>query len=740
MTNPTFRAVRSALPILLALGSPFGLLAATTQISESQLASAYMDRNNPEALRAATIPKVQRSTPARRDSLQPLDDSQDTLPARIREALAPVDDTTPRRYGLRLFQEANPELFGAASGAVGPEYGLGPGDELVLTLWGDRESRMVQSIDRDGQVAFEGVGTLSLSGKTLAQAEALLKARMAKVYSGMGGTQHMDLTLGKLKRIRVFVVGEARKPGAYFLSGNTSILSALYMAEGPSMLGSERRIFVRRGSREVGIDLYGLLFDGKRPAEDALQDGDVVRVPAHGPLVTVRGAVKREGIYEMLPDEKPGLLLKYTGGLLAGAADQGLGVTRLYPNGRRDDLLYPSPSQLVSGADAPSFMDGDDVVVHAGHDPSRTSVAATGSVRFPGGYPWTEGMTAADLLRFAGGPDDSAFDGRILVKRTDSLGTLQVLRAPMSSCASILLSRGDTLLVFNRRKMSDTDSVLISGAVRQPGVYRFRDGITVKDLILQAGGFLPSAEFGKVRLEEGRRDSSVATTTWLALDSSLGAAAADTPLEPGQHLAVPWNPRWYVPEAVVLKGWVQRPGLYFLKAPGERLSSVLERAGGIKAGGFPRAASFIRARDSVGRVQIDLAKALSEPGSHWDVLLRGGDTLSIPDQPATVRVSGFVNYPTSIMYEKGRSWKWYVARAGGYADSADADKIWVRYADGSILSRDYGLEDPDPGSEIVVPKAPPPEKMKTGEKVQIFGSLASTMLTIVTVIVLLKTN
>lgn len=737
MTNQPNRTRSRALKLLLALAtlcaSPL-----VAQLTQEQVA-AYLEQN-PGALRSGSIPKIQRDTPSRRDTSNTIDGATDTLAYDTSRTAKHREDTTLQRYGLRLFQTATPELFGAASGSVGPDYALGSGDELVLTLWGDREARLVQSVDRDGQVSFEGIGTISLAGKTLAQGESALRARLARVYSGMGSTQHMDLTLGKLKRIRVFVVGEAQKPGAYFLSGNTSILSALYMAKGPSPLGTERKILVRRGTREFSIDLYGLLFEGRRPPEDALQDGDVVRIASHGPLVTVRGAVKRPGIYEMLPEEKPSQLVKYAGGLVAGAADQGMTVSRLYPGGRRDNLLYPSPLAPETAQTATAFSDSDQVLVFAGSDPSRTSVAAMGSVRFPGGYPWTTGMTAADLLTKAGGPDDSAFDGRLLVRRTDSLGRLGILRAPLINCASLLLTPGDTLVVFNRRKMSDSDSVLISGAVRLPGIFRFREGMTVKDLILQAGGFLPSAEFGKVRLEEGHHDSASATTTWLSLDSSLDAQAADTPLDPGQHLAVPWNPRWYVPEAVVLRGWVQRPGLYYLKTPGERLSSVLERAGGIKTGGFARAASFVRARDSVGRVQIDLAKALSKPGSNWDVPLRGGDTLTIPDQPATVRVSGYVNYPTSIMYEKGRSWKWYIARAGGTADSADADKIWVRYADGSILSRDYGLQDPDPGSEIVVPKAPPPEKMKTGEKVQIFGSLASTMLTIVTVVVLLKSN
>lgn len=711
---------------------------------EQQAAAQSYFEKNPDAMRSSSIPVVQRSAPSRNDTNSFTGTDSDTLPRFEQQGESDVakrdEPGELERFGRKLFRMAEPELFGAASGSVGPEYTVGPGDELVLTLWGDRDARMVQTIDRDGQINFEGVGTIGLSGKTLAQAETMLRGRLSKVYSGMGRSQNMDLTLGKLKRIRIFVVGEVERPGAYFLSGNTSILSALYMARGPTKLGTERRIFVRSGGVETSIDLYQLLFDGKRPTGDMLRDGDVVRVPSHGALVTVDGAVKRPAIYEMVPDEPVGNLLKYAGGLLPTAADQGLQVSRYFANGRRDVLLYPSPSQLSSGASAPAFQDGDEVLVHQGRDPSRFTVTAHGSVRFPGGYPWKAGMTAFDLLQAAGGPNDSAFDGRILVNRTDTLGVQKTLRAPMASCSRIVLEQGDTLQVFNRLAMSDTDSIHISGAVRSPGVFRYRAGMTVKDLILEAGGFLSVAEFGRVRLEEAMHDSAAATTRWLQLDSSLSADAADTPLEPGQHLAIPWNPRRYEPEAVFLRGWVQLPGLYYLKAPGERISSVLERAGGIKEGGYARAAIFIRGRDSVGRVQIELTKALSKPGSRWDVPLRGGDTLIVPDKPATVRVSGYVNYPTSIMYEEGRSWKWYVARAGGYADSADEDKVWIRYADGSILSRDYGLKNPDPGSEIVIPQAPPPETMKTGEKVQIFGSLASTMLTIVTVIVLLKTN
>lgn len=734
MTKPF--SGHSARSLFLVFCSALVAGAVSTQLSADEI-SALRKAGSPSLQRSATIPTIQRSVPSRRDTVTSLDDSLDSLPE---HGQMEPDDTGLVRYGLKLFRESSPSLFGAAGGAVGPEYALGPGDELVLTLWGDRESRQVQTIDRDGQVSLEGVGTVSLAGKSLGQAETMLRARLARVYSGMGSSMHMDLTLGKLKRVRVFVVGEARKPGSYFLSGNASILSALYMAQGPSETGTERKVLVRRGSREIAVDLYALLFDGKRPAEDALQDGDVVRVPAHGPLVTVRGAVKRPGIYEMLPDENPAKLLRYVGGLVPGAAEQGVAVSRLFPNGRREVLLYPTPGALAGGTQAPPMQDGDEVIVHMGRDPSLSTVAASGAVRFPGGYPWTPGMTAEALLRLAGGPNDSAFEGRILVKRTDSLGRMLALRAPLVSCGSLLLAGGDSLVVFNRRLMSDTDSVLVSGAVRRPGSFLFREGMTVKDLILEAGGFLPSAEFGRIRLEEGQKDSAMATTTWLALDSSLDALAADTPLDPGQHLAVPWNPRWYEPEAVTLRGWVARPGLYFLKHPGERLSSVLERAGGIKSGGYARAAVFVRGRDSVGRVQVDLEKALAKPGSTWDVPLRGADTLTIPDKPATIRVSGYVNYPTSIMWEKGRSWNWYIARAGGYADSADAGKVWVRYADGSILSRDYGLEDPDPGSEIVVPKAPPPEKMKTAEKVAIFGSLASTLLTVVTVMILLKQN
>jgi protein involved in polysaccharide export with SLBB domain len=410
----------------------------------------------------------------------------------------------------------------------------------------------------------------------------------------------------------------------------------------------------------------------------------------------------------------------------------------LFENGRRDAVFYPDFTNKSAKRDP--FRDGDTAWVSFGREQSRSTVHASGNVRFPGSYPWVSGNTAADLLQTAGGLDDSAYEARIIVLRRDTLGQLWSLRSSAANATSISLIPGDSLRVFNRLLMSDSDSVRISGAVREPGRFPYRRGMTLKDLILLAGGFLPDAEFGKVRLEQSSKDSLGATTRYLALDSSLKADAADQLLEPNQHLAIPYNPRWHKPEEVMIQGWVVRPGLYLLKHPGERLSSVIERAGGLKDGGYAHAAIFTRGRDSVGRVRINLPQALSKPGSKFDIAMRGDDTLRIPDRPATVRVSGWVNYPTAVMYEKGRSWKWYVAQAGGFSDSANTKGVWVRYADGSILSRDYGLDDPDAGAEIVVPKAPPKRELTATEQVQIWSGIVGIAMTVATLVVLVTKN
>lgn len=647
----------------------------------------------------------------------------------------------PRRYVQEIFRNADPNLFASHVGAIGSGYQLGVGDEVILTLWGQKEARYSLVLDRDGQISVEGIGVVSLNGQTLASATDLLRKRLQRIYSGLGsGGVNMDVTMGKLKQVRVFVVGDVVRPGGYLLSGNTSVLAALFHAKGPSDLGSERNLVVSRGGKEHTVDLYDYLFKGKKPVGDVLQDGDVLRVPRRGVTVEVRGDVGRPGLYELAAKEGAKELLGFAGGLNATTAKAPLSVLRLFENGRVDAVTLPTPQDVLAGAAAP-LQDGDIVQVFPGNDPSNSTVSIAGMVRFPGAYPVKEGMTAAELLELGGGLARDAYAERLLLSRRMASGIRQQMRLSAADAASMTLQALDSVTVFDRREMAFRDSVRISGAVVRPGTYVWLPGMSVKDLILKAGGFKLDAEFGNVRVESpifGERKSKV---EYLPLDSSLSTRSADQILLAQSHVEVPFNPLLTRLEMVEVRGWVERPGSYGLRESGERFSSLFERVGGLRPDAYLEGARLIRGDSLAGRIQIDFNKALKDKGGYDDLPLRGGDVIVIPMRPATVTVKGRVNSPRNIVWREGKSWKWYIQQAGGYSDSADEDRVYVRFADGSVQTRDGGISDkPNPGSEVIVPFRKPPEPTTFGEILTGVNAIMATILTGLGIFVLINQN
>ncbi len=662
---------------------------------------------------------------------------RDSFPKRFKSKVDSVQK--PRRYVQELFRSADPSLFASHVGAVGAGYQLGAGDEVILTLWGQKEARYNLVLDRDGQVAVEGIGVVSLNGQNLTSATELLQKRLTRIYSGLkSGGVSMDVTLGKLKQIRVFVVGDVVRPGGYLLSGNTSILAALFHAKGPSDLGSERNVVVTRGNRELTFDLYDYVFKGKKPVGDVLQDGDVVRVPRRGVTVEVRGDVGRAGLYELKSSEGAKELIGFAGGLNATTANAPLTVLRVFENGRLDAVKLPTPSEILAGSHAP-LQDGDIVQVFSGKDPSNQTVAASGMVRFSGAYPFTPGMSAADLLSASGGLARDGYPDRILLSRRLQSGLREQMRFSSENASSLLLQPLDSIIVFDRRDMAFRDSVRITGAVQKPGIYVWQMGMTVKDLILKAGGFKLDAEFGNVRVESpvvGARKSKV---EYLPLDSSLSSKSSDQLLLAQSHVEVPYNPLLTRLEMVEVRGWIERPGSYGLRESGERFSSLFERVGGLRPDAYLEGARLIRGDSLSGRIQIDFKKALEDKGGYDDLPLRGGDVIVIPMRPATVTVKGRVNSPRNIVWRDGKTWKWYIQQAGGYSDSADEDRVYVRYADGTVQTRDGGISDkPNPGSEVIVPFRKPPEPTTFGNVLTGLNTLMATILTGLGIFILLQ--
>lgn len=659
-----------------------------------------------------------------------------------RRFLRARDTVTPDsllRYGRKIFRNADPSMFASFTGAVGANYQLGPGDEMILALWGQKDARYQIVLDRDGQASIEGLGAVSFNGKTLHQAEEMLRKRLSRIYGGLtNGQANMDLTLGKLKRIRVFVVGDVVKPGGYLLSGNTSVLAALYQARGPSDVGTERLVQIHRGGSVTKIDLYDYFFKGKRPVNDVLQDGDVVRVSRKGAIVRARGDVGNPGYYELLPKEGAKDLLEYAGGLNATSATAPLSVLRTFENGRKDAVSLPTPQEILKGSAKAVLQDGDEVLVQPGRDPSQKTVHVRGEVRFPGNYPWSEGVSAGAVLQMAGGPGKEAYLGRGVVERTENNGLRSQLRVTLDPASSLPLQPLDTITVYHRGKLLFQDSVTVSGAVRKPGKFAYRNGMTVKDLILQAGGFLRWAEFGKVRLENLRADNDSIQVEVLDLDSSLSAAAADRSVSAFGHVAVPYNPQYRKMETVTVRGYVVHPGTYALEAPDERLSSLLKRCGGPRPGGYLDAAKLMRAEDSTGRIAVDFPEVLKKPGSITDLPLRDGDTIDVPRRPVTVRVEGRVRRPSNVVWVEGKDWKWYIDMAGGYADSANREGVYVQYANGSIQTRDGGIKtSPNPGAIVNVPMEIP-TPITFGETIGGINAVLATVVAGLTIFVLLN--
>lgn len=649
-----------------------------------------------------------------------------------------AEDLARLRYAQRIFRSANPSLFASHVGAVGSNYQLGPGDQVVLTLWGQKEARYELVLDRSGQISVEGMGLVSLNGLSLREAQALLKNRLTRLYSGMSsGQTSMDLTLGKLRQIRVFVNGDVTAPGSYLLSGNTNVFNALYQAKGPTDLGSERKIEIVRGSSRFEVDLYAYLFKGVRKNRDMLQDGDIVRVPVRGPVVSIQGEVGRPGRYELLPSETAKELLVYCGGLTVNTASQNAMVTRIFQDGRREAVTLPPPAELASGKASAKLNDGDSLFLFKGSDPSRLTVKVGGEVRFPGAYPLRDGMKAQDLVALAGGYTHRVYQGNALLVRTMPDSSRASRSIAVEPASNEVLQPGDSLHFFNRFEFVTPHQVTVSGAVAHPGTFPLDSGMTTRDLILLAGGFVKEADPVNARLEIPKDSAQGAEVRRLVLGLQLDGPDARLELRDGMHIAVSRKVYGGSLDLVVVKGMATYPGSYSLQNSAERISSVLARAGGVRPEGYASGTWLVR--PLIGRIAINVARALSNPGGNDDLVLRGGDTLLVPSRPATVTVSGRVNDPSNIPWREGKSWKWYVSMAGGMTDSADGERVYLRLADGSVQTRDYGIDSlPNPGSEIVVPFRRPPEPIKYTDIIGALGATASLILSAVTIFLLVN--
>jgi protein involved in polysaccharide export with SLBB domain len=688
------------------------------------------------------------------DLALPAEDVVTGIPGEPRRDLPALSRDSIRIFGLEIFARISNQFQPALAGPVDPAYRLGPGDVLVAVLTGDVELSHTIEVTREGFVVIPQVGQLAVSGLTLAELESVLFERLGRVYSGVrrgpGATTQFRLSVSRLRTNQVYVVGDVARPGGYLISGAGTVLTALYLAGGPTPNGSFRRIEVRRAGRPVDtLDLYDYLLRGDNRHDVRLETGDVVFVPVRGVHTQITGAVVRPAIYELATGETLRDLVAAAGGFEPSASLQRVQIDRILAPAERTDagrdrvVLDVSGAQLAEGV-APAFplQPGDRVRVFGIPDRARRFVTVRGNVWFEGRVGFRPGMVLSEAIRLAGGPKPDVVLDRILISRLSPDSSRRQLRSAFRDSTGAVtddlrLQEDDDVLVFSRTAFRPARYVVVTGAVRTPGRIAYRQDMTLRDAVLLAGGVTEDAlltEAEIARLPRDRSAGALAETVRVPLDSTylvdrgaegeyLGppgvpgppSGAPDVPLHAYDNVLVLRQPDWELQRVVAIAGQVAYPGRYALRSRAERLTDLIGRAGGLTRDAYAGGAELYRngqredgsrlrvvdrlerngaeradtaaiAPELARRVGIDLPRAIARPDARENLILRAGDSVWVPEYDPTVRVLGAVNAPSSVLHRPGWNLDDYVAAAGGYSRGSDRAKAYVVQPGGRLQS------------------------------------------------------
>ena len=702
---------------------------------------------------------------------------------------APEEDINPL-----LDEEGNKiifghDVFGAPTLSFEPnvnvatpeDYVLGPGDEVIIDIWGVSEANITQKISPEGRIIIPQVGQIALAGLTVKEATGKLKTALSKIYSTLrSGSSHMSVTLGDLRTIQVNVLGEVNVPGTFRLSSFTTLFNALYRAGGVTPVGSLRNIKLVRGGEEYAeIDAYDYLFRGALDANVPLKEGDVIIVPAYDALVSVTGAIKRPMYYEMKDGEPVGNLIQYAGGFAGTAYREEVGVER---NDGRTNSMHTVPAAKFGTF---GLKDGDAVLVSGSEvEVFSNRVEVKGSVYRPGKFELGGDIaTVGQLVEHAGGVMEDAFLARAQIIREKADRSLELVPVPLKgilegNASDILLKRGDILIVSNVNEIEPKGDIVVTGYVANPGKYQYAEHTTVEDIILAAGGLAEGASSAKVDISR-RIDISSSTQASDTLahvfsvsikDGLIEDGSGGFELQPYDEVSVRRSPTYVEQRNVTITGEVTFPGQYTLIANNERVSDLIKRAGGATKNGNIHGAMLKRKINQYERnvrvamsrivtqtvsssdsldvnklkvsevytVGLELDKALAHPGSDYDMILRDGDELIVPELATTVRIQGEVLYPNTVHYISGKPVRYYVNQAGGFSNRARRAKTYVVYMNGTVdVGAGAKLE---PGCEIVVPARSDKDKLTTAEWLAIGTSAASITTMVATIINLIRSN
>ena len=707
----------------------------------------------------------------------------------LKRLLAEREKNRKKVFGRDIFNNKELSFEPNMNIATPQNYRLGPGDAVIIDIYGASQKTIQSTVSPDGEVTIEGYGPVNVSGLTVAQANARLRNTLGSRYR----SSRVKLTVGQTKTIMVNVMGEVKAPGTYTLSAFATVFHALYMAGGTNDLGTLRNIKVYRNNRLVTVvDIYDYILNGKLTGNVRLADNDVIVVGPYDCLVTIAGKVKRPMIYEMKKNESVNSLLKYSGGFAGDAYKKSVRVNR---KTGREYAVYN-----VEEFDFSSFRvdDGDSISVDSILPRYANTVEVKGAVFRPGMYNLGEQVNSVrTLVEHAEGMTEDAFTNRAVMHRMKKDRTLEVIAVDIAGImdgkvADIPLKENDVLFIPTRQEKIVERTLTIRGEVQYPGVYQYADNETLEDFVLQAGGLTDKASTVNVMVSRRvmdakalRPDSIIAKTYTLSLKD--GFVIDGTPgfkLMPFDEVMIRQSPAYVEQQNVSITGEVMFAGLYTLDHRNARLSELFKKAGGATDQAYLKGARIIRKANEQEKqrmeavlkmqreemqknllqlaassnnssaltqsskdvertniekfnvpseypVGIDLPEALANPGSDADIILREGDRLVIPQYNGTVKINGAVMFANTVAYEKGKKPSYYIDQAGGFAADALKSKAYIIYMNGKVAKLSHGAK-VQPGSEIVIP-AKLKRKMSTAEMMSMGTSMSSIAAMIATI-------
>jgi protein involved in polysaccharide export with SLBB domain len=669
---------------------------------------------------------------------------------RSNEAMRSASDSGFTIFGLNLFHNETSQFDPTLAGPVDASYRFGPGDRLVLILTGDVEASYPLEVTRQGFVVVPNVGEIQVGNLTAAQLDDVLYSRLGRVYSGVrrspDARTHFSVNVSRVGTNQVIVTGDVVQPNAYAVSRAGTAMDAVYKAQGPTENGSLRDIEIRRGAQTVGVlDLYDYLLRGDASRDVRLENGDVIFVPPHGARARVVGAVLRSATYEMKPSETIADLIAMAGGFTATADPSRVTIERIVPPAQRTSLatarrVIDVPRDIFgrNAVTEATVEDGD--IVRVGEVPKHLAsrVVVDGNVWSPGEIGFVPGMTLTEALRRAGGLRPDSYLGQVQISRLRSDSTYAMVQAQLrdttgATNGDVPLADGDQIQIFSLPEFRPNRYITVSGAVAKGGRIPYRDGMTLRDAVLLAGGLREGAlltEAEIAHMPENRAGGVTATTTRVPLDSSYlfdrradgtyggppGIAAPtrnapDVRLKPYDNVLVFRQPDWAFTRTVSIQGEVKYPGRYTVRTKGERLLDLINRAGGLTTEAYANGIEFYRSRDSVGRIGLDLPRVMRDPSFVDNMLLADGDSIYVPVYSSVVSVAGAVNAPVAVSYVHGANLDYYIRAAGGGNAKSDLARAYVTQPNGKLESRNTHLHffnstpKPAPGSTVYVPLA-----------------------------------